>query len=248
MTTTEPLTHTAAQALRSVLDHGAIQPAFQPVVQLADGLVRGYEALARFDRNHFSNPVQAFTFANAAGLGVELELVAARRAFERLDDMPPGAWLSVNLSVEAVMTPAVIDVLLAHAHRGITVELTEHTQVSDYATLNQTTDRLRAAGILIAVDDAGAGYASLSHVLQLRPDIIKLDITLVRDIDTDPIRTALARALATFARETGAMLIAEGIETHAEHEKLRSLGVEFGQGYYMARPGPLPSRHIEPLL
>ena len=139
------------------------------------------------------------------------------------------------------MTPAVTTLLLTHAHRRITVELTEHTQVTDYHALNDITDQLRAAGILIAVDDAGAGYASLSHVLQLRPDIIKLDITLVRDIDTDPIRTALARALATFARETGAMLIAEGIETHAEHEKLRSLGVELGQGYYMARPGPYPA-------
>jgi EAL domain-containing protein (putative c-di-GMP-specific phosphodiesterase class I) len=246
--TIEPLTSTAVRVLRSVLDDGAVRPAFQPVVQLEDGLVRGYEALARFDRDHFAGPVEAFTAANAVGLGTDLELLAARRAFERLDDMPPGAWLSVNLSVEAVMTPEVTDVLLAHAHRRITVELTEHTQVSDYTTLNKVTDRLRAAGVLIAVDDAGAGYASLSHVLQLRPDIIKLDITLVRDIDTDPIRTALARALATFARETGAMLIAEGIETYAEHEKLRSLGVELGQGYYMARPGPLPSRHIEPLL
>ncbi|MBB4766704.1 EAL domain-containing protein [Amorphoplanes digitatis] len=245
---TEPLTSATEQVLRSVLDHRAIQLAFQPVVQLHDGLVRGYEALARFDHQHFTSPVHAFAAANAAGLGVDLELLAAQTAFQRLDDMPPGAWLSINLSVEAITTPAVTTLLLEHAHRGITIELTEHTQVTDYHALNQITDTLRTAGILIAVDDAGAGYASLSHVLQLRPDIIKLDITLVRDIDTDPIRTALARALATFARETGAMLIAEGIETHAEHEKLRSLGIELGQGYYMARPGPLPSRHIEPLL
>jgi EAL domain-containing protein (putative c-di-GMP-specific phosphodiesterase class I) len=236
------------QVLQQVLNRGAVEVAFQPVVQLEDGLVRGYEALARFDRDHFASPVQAFAAANAAGLGVALELLAVQRAFGRLDDMPAGAWLSVNLSVEAMLTPVVTATLLAHAHRGITVELTEHTQVSDYVALTEVTDRLRAAGIGIAVDDAGAGYASLSHVLQLRPDIIKLDITLVRDIDTDPVRTALARALASFAHDTGAQLIAEGIETYAEHEKLRSLGVELGQGYFMARPGPLPSRHIEPLL
>ena len=236
------------QVLQQVLHGRAVQVAFQPVVQLQDGLVRGYEALARFDRDHFASPVQAFAAANAAGLGVQLELLAIQRAFERLDDMPAGAWLSVNLSVEAVLTPTVIALLMTHAHRGITVELTEHTQVDDYEVLTETTDRLRAAGILIAVDDAGAGFASLSHILQLRPDIIKLDIALVRDIDTDPIRAALARALASFARDMGTQLIAEGIETHAEHEKLRSLGVGLGQGYYMARPGPLPSRHIEPLL
>ncbi|MEV8509756.1 EAL domain-containing protein [Actinoplanes sp. NPDC051475] len=237
-----------AQALRQVLQGRAVQVAFQPVVQLNDGLVRGYEALARFDRDHFASPVQAFAAANAAGLGVELELLAMQCAFERLDDMPAGAWLSVNLSVEAVMTPAVADLVVAYAHRGITVELTEHTQVEDYAALTEVTERLRAAGVLIAVDDAGSGYASLSHILQLRPDIIKLDIALVRGVDTDPIRTALTRALSTFARDIGAQLIAEGVETHAEHEKLRALGIELGQGYYMARPGPLPSRHIEPLL
>ncbi|MFB9356487.1 EAL domain-containing protein [Actinoplanes nipponensis] len=246
--TNTPLSSPDLRTLRHVLQGGAVQIAFQPIVRLRDGLVRGYEALARFDRDHFASPVQAFAAANAAGLGVDLELLAIQRAFERLDDMPAGAWLSVNLSVEAVSTPAVRALLLAHAHRGITVELTEHTQVSDYVALTEVTGRLRAAGILIAVDDAGAGYASLTHVLHLRPDIIKLDIALVRDIDTDPIRAALARALASFAGDMGAMLIAEGIETHAEHEKLRSLGVELGQGYFMARPGPLPSRHIEPLL
>ncbi|GAA3338449.1 hypothetical protein GCM10020358_18550 [Amorphoplanes nipponensis] len=238
MTLTMPAMHN----LREIIDFQAIQPTFQPVVHLEDGLVQAYEALARFDEAHFGSPAEAFAAAMAGGVGVELELVALERAFDYLHEMPAEAWMSANLSVEALLTPRVADTLLAHAGRNIAVELTEHTQVHDYPSLITVTEQLRAAGILIAVDDAGAGFASLSHILQLRPDIIKLDITLTRGIDIDPVRMALARSLVGFAEDIGAMLIAEGIETLAEHEKLRSLGVRLGQGYFMARPGPLPER------
>ncbi|MCA2217133.1 EAL domain-containing protein [Jidongwangia harbinensis] len=229
--------------LHEVIDPNSVHMVYQPVVQLNDGLVRGYEALSRFSQADFAGPSEAFAAANDAGVGVDLELFAVQQAFRRLDDMPPGAWMSANVSVEALLTPRVRDTLLAQAHRRIAIELTEHTQVSDYLALADVTEGLRAAGILIAVDDAGAGFASLSHILQLRPDIIKLDITLIRGIDTDPVRLALARALISFAKDTGAILIAEGIETSAEHDTLRSVGVELGQGYLMARPGPLPDPH-----
>lgn len=235
----------ALHNLQEVIHSQAIQPTFQPVVHLEDGVVKAYEALARFDQAHFPSPADAFAAALEAGVGVDLELLALERAFAYLDEMPAGAWLSANLSVEALLTPRVCATLMAHAPRGIAVELTEHTQVHDYPALVKVTEGLREAGILIAVDDAGAGFASLSHILQLRPDIIKLDITLTRGIDNDPVRMALARSLVGFAEDIGAMLIAEGIETVAEHEKLQALGVKLGQGYFMARPGPLPDRaHI----
>ncbi|OJF11434.1 EAL domain-containing protein [Couchioplanes caeruleus] len=241
MTFTAPVVP-AMRNLREVIHSQAIQPTFQPVVRLEDGVVKAYEALARFDKAHFPSPADAFAAAMEAGVGVDLELLALERAFTYLDEMPAGAWLSANLSVEALLDPRVSETLMAHAARGIAVELTEHTQVHDYPALVKVTERLRSAGILLAVDDAGAGFASLSHILQLRPDIIKLDITLTRGIDTDPVRMALARSLVGFAEDIGAMLIAEGIETVAEHEKLRALGVKLGQGYFMARPGPLPAR------
>jgi EAL domain-containing protein (putative c-di-GMP-specific phosphodiesterase class I) len=241
MTLTMPALPTM-RSLREIIRSQAIQPMFQPVVRLEDGTVKAYEALARFDKSHFPGPAEAFAAAMAGGVGVELELVALERAFGHLGEMPAGAWMSANLSVEALLTPSVIATLLAYADRGIAVELTEHTQVHDYPSLIKVTEELRAAGILIAVDDAGAGFASLSHILQLRPDIIKLDITLTRGIDVDPVRMALARSLVGFALDIGATLIAEGIETLAEHEKLRSLGVQLGQGYFMARPGPLPAQ------
>ncbi|WP_412750694.1 EAL domain-containing protein [Krasilnikovia sp. M28-CT-15] len=233
----------AGRTAHHVLSAQAVEMAFQPVVELYDGTVKAYEALARFDP-HFTTPAHAFKAASEAGIGVELELLAIEQALLSLDHIPAGTWLSTNLSAEALMNPVVINTLLAHADRGIGVELTEHTQVHDYDALVQVTNELRAAGVLIAVDDAGAGFASLSHILQLRPDIIKLDITLTRGIDTDPVRGALARSLVSFADDIGAMLIAEGIETFAEHEKLRGLGVRLGQGFYMASPGPLPTAQV----
>ncbi|GAA2487858.1 EAL domain-containing protein [Winogradskya humida] len=241
MTITAPA---ALRDIREILDAQAIQPTFQPVVSLKDGVVKAYEALARFDGTRFENPVDAFAAASSVGLGVELELLAVERAFEYLNEMPAGAFLSANLSVEALLTPRVHAMLLRHADAGIAIELTEHAQVHDYPALIAVTERLRAAGILIAVDDTGAGFASLSHILQLRPDIIKLDITLTRGIDTDPVRAALARSLVGFAQDIGAVLIAEGIETRPEHDRLKSLHVQLGQGYFLARPGPLPDRAL----
>lgn len=226
-----------AEKVRDALRDEAVRMVFQPVVRLDDGHVVGYESLARFD---FAPPDQAFTAAVAAGIGVELELLAIRRAFERLDDMPYDTTMGVNASVGALLTPEVEQVLTAYADRNICVEITEHTRVPDYAVLTAVTERLRAAGVLIVVDDAGAGYASLSHILQLRPDIIKLDISLTRDIDTDPARAALARSLTDFAVECGARIVAEGVETRAEYDRLCTLGVHFAQGYYVAKPGPLP--------
>ncbi|MEV4636435.1 EAL domain-containing protein [Actinoplanes sp. NPDC049548] len=246
--TVAQLPSTDTRAVRDVLHHNALRTVFQPIVRLEDGTVRGYEALTRFDDRLFPDPVQAFASANEAGLGVQLEILAIERALQRLDDLPEGAWLSLNASVEALLTPRTISLLLSHANRKIAVELTEHTRVTDYSALHEVTGLLRAAGILLAVDDAGAGFANLSQILQLRPDVIKLDISLTRGIDTDPVRAALTRALVSFSESIGALLIAEGIETYAEHERLLALGVEHGQGYYIARPGSLPGHHIEPLL
>ena len=141
-----------------------------------------------------------------------------------------------------MLTPAAHDLLLPHTGRGLVVEVTEHTQVVDYQPLREGLQPLREAGIRLGIDDAGAGFASLQHILQLQPDVIKLDISLVRGVDTDPARTALTKSLVGFAADIGAALIAEGIETAAEHTRLRELGVGYGQGFYLARPADLPRR------
>lgn len=225
--------------IRAILESDRLRMVFQPVLRLEDDALVAYEALARFDDPNFPTPAHAFAAAARAGVGVELETLAVKRALNGLADIPDGLWLAVNLSAEALVVPAIQELLLQAADRRIGVEITEHAEVQDYARLALATDRLRAAGIQIGVDDAGAGYASFRHILKLRPTVIKLDLEIVRDVDSDPVRQALTRSLVTFAAEADAVLVAEGIETEAELTMLRSLGVGYGQGYLLARPGPL---------
>jgi EAL domain-containing protein (putative c-di-GMP-specific phosphodiesterase class I) len=232
--------HRATATVRAVLDQRAVQMVFQPIVKLSDGTTVAYEALARFDSGVFATPDRAFAAATHSGLGVDLELLAIHRALERVPDLPGEAWLAVNLSADALLRAATRDMLLAHAGHRIVVEVTEHTQIDDYQKLRHALKDLRAAGIQLSIDDAGAGFASMRHILQLQPDIIKLDISLVRDVDTDPARAALARSLVGFAADIGADLIAEGIETAAERIRLTELGFGYGQGFHLARPADLP--------
>ncbi|GAB7192984.1 hypothetical protein NUM3379_36930 [Kineococcus sp. NUM-3379] len=249
--------HRTRALVEDLLRAGDLRMLFQPVVHLHDGRVSGYEALARFGppgsgHPEFPTPAHAFAAAGRVGLGVDLELLAARRALAFLGRVPPGLRLSVNLSAEALLDERSTDLLLRWAQRArargrtIGVEITEHTQVPDYAALLAAVGRLRTAGITLAVDDAGAGYASLRHILRLHPDVIKADLEIVRGVDTDTVRQSLLRSLVGFAADIGADLVAEGVEFPAEHETLLRLGVRLGQGYLHARPGPLPGEDAVP--
>jgi EAL domain-containing protein (putative c-di-GMP-specific phosphodiesterase class I) len=178
-----------------------------------------------------------FSDAATVGLRAELELTAVATGMGSLGAIPADAFLSVNASPELLGERTLGEMLAAAPARRLVLEVTEHSEVADYEALVSSLHALRSEGCRIAVDDAGAGYASLRHILRLRPDYIKLDMTLTRDIDTDADRRALASSLLTFAREVSATVIAEGIETAAELETLRELGATLGQGYYLARPG-----------
>jgi EAL domain-containing protein (putative c-di-GMP-specific phosphodiesterase class I) len=229
-------TQQAESAVRRILATAAISLVVQPVVRLTDGVTVAYEALSRFDPAVFATPDLAFAAAADCGLGLDLEMLALEQALEHRDAVPAEAWLGLNLSAATVASPRARTLLLRHAHRRLGVEITEHTPIDDYEELNDHLRPLRAAGINVVVDDAGAGFASLSHILQLRPDTIKLDISLVRAVHEDPVRRALARSLVGFAHEIGAALIAEGVETDAERAALDLLGVVYGQGYLWGRP------------
>jgi EAL domain-containing protein (putative c-di-GMP-specific phosphodiesterase class I) len=161
-------------------------------------------------------------------------------ALQVLDRIPDGVYLSVNCS-QHLARSGLLHPLLEPVATRLVVEITEHEQIDDYDDLVGSLSRLRASGAKIAIDDAGAGFASLRHTLQLAPDMVKVDISLTRDIDTDRGRRALAKALISFADEMGMTIVAEGIETAAELGTLRELGVRYGQGFYLAEPGPLPS-------
>jgi EAL domain-containing protein (putative c-di-GMP-specific phosphodiesterase class I)/DNA-binding NarL/FixJ family response regulator len=234
-------TETAEKVRRlgSVLDSDKIRMVFQPICQLDRSDVVGYESLARFDVEPYRPPNVWFSEAEDVGLGVDLELVAVRLALAALPSLPDDAFLTLNVSPEAVMSERLTSLLAPHDAARLVLEITEHAQVADYDRLLDVLTKLRATGVRLAVDDAGAGFASLHHILLLRPDVIKLDISLVRDIHTDPIKRALASSLVTFAREIGSTITAEGIETPDELTTLVDLGVPWGQGYHLGRPGAL---------
>ncbi len=213
--------------------------AFQPIVDLASREAVGFEALARFRSIPLRAPDEWFAEAVALELGAQLELATIGRSLAALPHLPPGAYLSVNCSHRVATSEDLLSLLKPVATR-IVVEITEHEPVEDYDALFGALARLRALGVRIAIDDAGAGYASLRHTLHIAPDIVKVDISLTRDIDKDRGKRAMASALISFADEMGMAIVAEGIETAAELRTLAELGVRYGQGFHLAKPGPLP--------
>lgn len=225
------------RAVLRTIEQRSFETHFQPIVDLRSRTPVGAEALSRFSADPTRAPDAWFAEAAAVGLGVELELAAVDMALGSLDRLPRDVYLSLNASVEAVVSEEIAAVLDDIPAERIVLELTEHTPVTDYGRLLRSLEELRRNGVRLAVDDAGSGFSSLQHILNLKPDIIKLDIALTRGIDRDPARRALGRALLAFGLDAyDATLVAEGIETDGELETLRALGCPIGQGFYLGRP------------
>ncbi len=223
--------------IRVTIAERALEVHFQPIVNLQSGGVVGVEALARFALPPVRPPDEWFLEAASLGLGVDLEVTALGLALEQLCRLPAELYMTLNVSAEAIMSDRLREILAGVPAERVVLELTERIPVDDYPAMMENLEGLRSSGVRLAVDDAGAGIASLRHVLDLRPEIIKLDIGLIRGIDTDPARQALAVALVSFARETHqAAIVAEGIETEGELEVLRQLGCPLGQGFLLGRP------------
>jgi diguanylate cyclase (GGDEF)-like protein len=214
-------------------DH-PITPVFQPVVALASGHLVGYEALARFTSSPKRSPEAWFAQAHGCGLGPDLEAAAIRAALEPVG-RPLGTHLAVNISPSALTASPVIRSLPIDL-TGIVIEITEHEFVPDDDHLAEVLNELRERGARIAIDDAGAGYAGLTQVMRVRPDIVKLDRNLTTGIHADPARMVLVESFVRFARRTGAVVCAEGIESLDELAVLGDLDVQWGQGYALARP------------
>ena len=210
---------------------------YQPILDTARGTVVGYESLARFGGPPHVTPDRWFTAARAAGVGVELEARALRAALGARAALPPNCFLTVNVGPEALVAEPVAAVFAAAGDlRGVVVEITEQTAVADYDALGTAIAPLRAAGAMLAVDDAGAGFASLKHITVLRPDFVKVDRGLVAGIDTDETKAAVVEALGRFTSRLDAWLVAEGVETTAELDRLLSLRVPLAQGYGLGPP------------
>jgi EAL domain-containing protein (putative c-di-GMP-specific phosphodiesterase class I)/DNA-binding NarL/FixJ family response regulator len=222
--------------VQAALQPGAIRPVFQPIVDLETGDVVGYEALARFELEPRQPPDAWFRAAAEVGLLEDLEFAALRPAVARFADLPRGTYLSLNISPASALSDRLSEALVGIPPGAVVLEVTEHAEVADYDALRAALAPIRLRGGRLAVDDAGSGFASLRHILLLEPSIIKVDISITRDVDSDRARRALASALVSFGREMEISLIAEGIETAAELEALRALGVRHGQGYFLGRP------------
>ena len=226
--------------IRRVLDHGGLDIVFQPIVALDSRDTVGYEALSRFAGEPHRGPEVWFAEAHEVGLGPELELAAIRLACERSHTIPPGLFMAVNVSPVTAERPELLTLLAACEVNEVVLEVTEHAQVEDYRRFRVAIARVRALGARLAVDDAGAGFSSLRHILELDAELIKLDGSLTRHLEDDPRRRSLASALIEFGRESGASVLAEHIESELQLIELRRLGVTYGQGYHLGRPQRLP--------
>lgn len=215
------------------------QVAFQPIVDLRSLALAGVEALCRFRSTPYRSPDKWFADAAEIGMDEGLECLVADRALSALGDVPSGAYVSVNASPATIASGAMARALVGHDLARVVLEVTEHAAVADYDRIAWELDPLRERGLKLAVDDAGAGYAGFQQILRLSPDLIKLDMSLTRDVDTDHARASLTDALTGFARRTGSRVVAEGIETEGELTALRALGVAYGQGYLLGRPSEL---------
>lgn len=228
--------------IESVIANSSMRIVVQPIVELETGRLAGAEALARFPDSDLT-PESWFADAHRVGLGTQLESAALTQALELLRDIPSPTYLAVNASPQAVLAAESSGIFDACDPKRVVIELTEHLEVESYPKLSSTLIGLRRRGFRIAIDDTGAGFSTFAHILKLAPDIIKLDQILTSGIDLDPVRRALAGALTTFANETGAQIVAEGIETSGELDVVIDLGIHFGQGYHLAQPAPVTQLH-----
>ncbi len=227
------------ERIRNALTQNGVSMVFQPIYTLADRRVVGFEALSRFADRRDRPPDVFFHEAHAVGLGIALEAKTIGLGLCGLQAFTPEVYVSVNISPETILSPAFPDIFRDIPLERVTLEITEHAAVDRYQEIADVLRPVRARGLQLAVDDAGAGYASFRHILQLEPDRIKLDCSLTKNIDRDPARRALIAAFVRFSEDTGASLIAEGVETEKELEALLQLGVAKAQGHFLGRPMPI---------
>ncbi len=228
----------ARKRVESMLDGHGVSTFQQPIVSLSTGEPVGVECLSRFPDLTKRGPDAWFEDAAMVGLGKELELTAVRCALDSLSHMPAGLYATINVSPGTVASGALRGLLETVEMTNLVIEITEHCQVTDFDELAREIAALKAYA-KIAIADVGTGYSGLRHIVDLKPDILKMDMVLTRGIETDPARKAMTAALVQLAREIGCSMVAEGIETEHEARAMKNLGVDCGQGYLYSRPLPV---------
>ncbi|WP_034621732.1 EAL domain-containing protein [Cellulomonas sp. URHE0023] len=225
--------------IERALHNGTRDIVYQPVVDIQSLSVVGHEALARFSDPGHGGPERWFADAFSVGLGIEMEWAAAVAALGYLERSPAPLFLAVNMSPATALHMLDRDLFTPEMASRMVIELTEHVPVEDYSAVRGAFAGLRMQGARLSADDLGAGYAGFRHLVRLRPDIIKLDISLISGIHGSMEKRALTRSMVSFAQEVGAQLIAEGVEEPEELAALQELGVPWAQGYLLGRPAPL---------
>ncbi|MBP9943779.1 MAG: GGDEF domain-containing protein, partial [Desulfomicrobium sp.] len=243
-----------SSTFRSIIRNDQIRMLFQPIYDFKSGTVMAWEALARGPRGtEFESPSTLFDFAEQFGQLFALEQACRSKAMETVGNLAAGQRLFLNIHPRTVVDPTfapgkTLEILDRHGLKpeDIVFEITERHSIKDFTSFHKTLDHYRSQGFKIAVDDAGTGYSGLSTVAALKPDFIKVDMSLVRDVDKDPVRRALMETMVTLAGRIGSEIIAEGIETKGEARALTEIGVHFGQGFYLSRPHfPKPETHLD---
>jgi EAL domain-containing protein (putative c-di-GMP-specific phosphodiesterase class I) len=221
----------------------------QPIVELSSGAIAGYELLSRFDGPWTAPPDRWFAAAERWGLNARLQTRVLRDGIAARRTLPPDTFLTVNLDPHLLADPGVVGVLTGASDlTRFVLELTEHTCPAQRGAVDELLAHVRTAGGMVAMDDAGTGYAGLSRLLDLRPHILKLDRELVTGIDTDPVKSALVEVLGDLTGRMDTWVLAEGIETEAELDTLIRLGVPLGQGWALARPSATMVETLSPAL
>lgn len=243
-----------SSVFRSIVRNGQIHVLFQPIYDFKKGTILAWEALSRGPRgSEFESPALLFDFAEQTGQLFVLEQTCRAKAIETVGALAPGQRLFLNIHPRAVVDPTfapgrTLELIQAYGlePENIVFEITERHSIKDFSSFHKTLDHYRSQGFKVAVDDAGTGYSGLSTIAALQPDYIKVDMSLVRDVDKDPVRRALMETMVTLAGRIGSEIIAEGIETKGEAGALIEIGVHYGQGYFLSRPHfPKPETHLD---
>lgn len=224
------------ERLDPLIASGGPAIAVQPIVDLASGRRVGAEALSRFPAEWGTPPDVVFAEAHRVGLGHRLELLALERAADLLGRID--GYIAMNVSPATLLTPECGELLGRLPLRRVLLELSEHDQVEDYGLLTAVLAPLRAGGMRLAIDDVGAGFSSLRHIVVTSPDVIKIDRSIVTGLNSDPVLNKLVQSLVEFGHGCRVRVVAEGVETDGEAAALRTLGVDYGQGWHYGRPGP----------
>jgi len=229
------------EALRRIIAEKDVSCLFQPVVHFPSRSVFGYEALTRGPQgSDLAAPARLFALAEEAELLFELEKVCREKILLAAKDLPPDKVLFLNLNPRLVGDPrSQAGNLFKSRQIGLgemVLEITERTAIKDFETFREALERLKGLGLRVAIDDAGSGYSSLRAIAELRPEFLKVDMSIVRDVDKEEVKQSLVETILHLAGRTGSLTIAEGIEREEEYRTLADLGVEYGQGYFFARP------------